>query len=163
MNRKRRITKAYFDFARNKYALLIQILFFRMGIDISQKNQANEELLKCMICYDGSTLFTTFLYGRLFGVFRNIRKREYKSKLIQSVPIDSLVNIAGPDCDMDRSIMIEECLECLDSTEHKVITELFFEGKTISKVSQDHNMVNSTVHRTRERALNKMRQKCGVE
>lgn len=167
MKRKRRVTQAYFKLAYYQYTPLIQKLAFRMAINKTQveelKVQAAEELLKCMICYNFSGLFITFFYGRLVDIFRHMKDVERRAKRIQTMSLDSMANIAGPNHDMDSYMLVEEVLEYLDNDERSVITELFFNGKTMREVSNELKVVTSTVCRIKSRAINKIRQKCQME
>ena len=65
MEIQRRITQPYFNLARHQYAPLIHKLAFRIGISQENidelKTQGVKELLKCMICYNKSGSFMTFL------------------------------------------------------------------------------------------------------
>lgn len=166
MKIKRRITEAYFELARLQYARLIYKLSLRIGIDSIQAEElrvcADIELLKCMICYNRSGSFITFLYSRLIGVFRHMRDRELRFKRIRIMTTDRLSIIAGPDIDVDSNIMVQECLECLTDEERDVITQLFFNHKTMKNISLEHGVVASTICRIKTRAINKMRNKCGV-
>lgn len=166
MKKKRRITKTYFDFACCQYAPLIHKLSFTIGIDATQAEElrvrAKEELLKCMICYDRRGSFMTFLYCRLVGIFKHIRDAEYRARRVKTISVDSIINIAQPDCDMDFNMMVQECLECLNDEERDVIMELFFSEKTIREISDDCGSVVSTIYRIKTDAINKMRQKCGA-
>jgi RNA polymerase sigma factor (sigma-70 family) len=163
---KRRITKSYFNIARRQYAPLIQRLSTTIGVNETQieelKNRANEELLKCMICYDRSGSFMTFLYFRLNGTFRHLRDVENRVRRIKSMSNDSIMNIAEPDHNIDCAIMVQECLECLNEEERIIITELFMNDKTMREVSGDRGVVASTICRIKTRAIGKMRQKYKV-
>lgn len=167
MRRKRRVTQAYFKLAYRQYTPLIQKLAFQMAINKTQveelKVQAAEELLKCMICYNPSGLFMTFFCGRLINIFRHMKDVERRVRRTQIMSLDSMANIAGPDHDMDFHMMVEEVLEYLDDDERSVITELFFNGKTMREVSNERKVVTSTVCRIKIRAINKMRQKYQTE
>ncbi len=167
MKRKRRVTQAYFELAYRQYTPLIQQLAFRMGINQTQieelKVQATEELLKCMICYNPSGLFITFFYGRLVNIFRHMKDVERRARRIQIMSLDSMANIAGPNHNMDSHMMVEEVLEYLDDDERSVITELFFNGKTMREVSNERKVVTSTVYRIKTRAINKMKQRYQTE
>ena len=167
MKRQRRITKAYFDLARRQYAPLIHKLAFQIGIDDTQieelKAQAEEELLKCMICYRRSGSFITFFHGRLGGIFRHMRDVENRAKRIQIMSLDAMSSIAGPNIDADTRIMVEELMACLTEEERAVIAGLFFDEKTMREVSLDQGVVPSTICRIKGRAIDKMRQKCETE
>lgn len=167
MKRQRRITKAYFNIARIQYAPLIQKLSLRIGIDGTQveelKAQGVVELLKCMTCYVRSGSFITFFHGRLVGIFRHMRDAELRARRIQILPLDSLLNIAGSDCDMDSHMMTQECLEFLNNDERNVIMKLFFDEETMREVSDDLGIFVSTVCRMKKKAIDKMKQKCHVE
>lgn len=166
MKRQRRITQAYFDWARSQYAPLINKLAFQIKINNTQieemKAQAEEELLKCMICYMRSGSFITFFHGRISGVFRHMRDVERRARRIKIMSLDAMSNIAGPNSDADRHIMIEEFMACLNDEERAVITGLFFDEKTMREVSQDQGGVPSTICRIKDRAIDKMRQKCVI-
>jgi len=167
MKRKRRITKAYFDIARGQYAPLVHRLAVTIGIDDTHvkelKSRADEEILKCMICYDKSGSLMTFIYSRLSGVFRHLRDVENRAKRNRGVSMESAVNLAGPEYDVDIDMMIQECLDCLSNEERYVITELFLNEKTMREVSTNKGVVASTICRIKTRAIEKMKQKCGVE
>lgn len=170
MKQQRRIIQAYYDIARLQYAPLIQKLAFRIGINPTQveelKLQGVKELLRCMICYKRSGSFMTFFHGRLTGIFKHMRDAEKRAGRVRIMPIDSMLNIAGPDCDMDAHMMVQECLECLNERERNIIIELFFNKKTMRQISNDRgDVVPSTICRIKATAINKMKQKCkiGVE
>lgn len=164
MKQQRRITQAYFDFARYQYAPLIQKLAFEIGTDMVQieelKVQGIQELLKCMICYSRGGSFMTFFYGRLINIFRHMRNAEYKVKRIQIIPLDSMLNIAGQDCNIDYRMMVEEFLEYLSNNERNVITELFFNKRTMREISDDLGVAPSTICHIKARAIDRMQRKC---
>lgn len=166
MKIQRRITKAYFDRACHQYAPLIQRLAFQIGdnkIQVEElKAQATEELLKCMICYHRGGSFMTFIFGRLTGIFKHMRDTERRTKRVQIMSLDSMANIAGPDYNMDSHMMVQEYLECLDAEEHEIITDIFFNEKTMREISDGRGIVASTVCRVKARAINKMKQKCKI-
>jgi RNA polymerase sigma factor (sigma-70 family) len=166
MKYQRRITKAYFDFGCHQYAPLIQKLAFRVSINKEQigelKNRAMDELLKCMICYDCSGSFKTFFFGRLFGIFRHMRDAEQKAKRIRIIPLDFMMNMVGPNYDMDSNMMAQECLGCLNEDEYDVITQLFFDERTTREVSDNLGIVASTICRIKTRAIHKMKRKFEV-
>lgn len=159
---KRRITKEYFHLARIKYAPLVTKLSIFVGVDSTHSDElkacADDELLKCMICYNGSGSFITFLYYRLMGVFRHMRDIELKAKRVQSVPIEHMASFAEPYRDLDSRMTVAECLACLDEEETNIITELFFNQKTTREVSASCGIVSSTVCRIKKRAISKMKQ-----
>lgn len=163
---ERRITQTYFDFAYRKYTPLIHKLAFRIGDNDTQreelKSQAADELLKCMICYNGTGSFMTFFYGRLVGTFKHIRDKERKIRSRQATSLDFIADIIGPDCDIDSHMMAQECLEYLDSNERYVIVQFFFNGKTTREISDNLGSATSTIFRIKENAINKMRQRCGI-
>ena len=166
MKKKRRITQTYFDIARHKYAPLVCKLSLRISVDAKQieelKARADEELLKCMICYNKSGSFITFLYCRLVGIFRHMRDTEIRARRIKNMSMDHIVNVVGPDYDMDFHMMAQEYLNCLNDEERDIITELFFNDKTMREISDDRGVVASTICRIKARAIDRMRQKCGV-
>ncbi len=163
MRKQRRITSSYFSAARIQYAPLIQKLVFRIGTSATQREElrirAMEELLRCMICYDGRGSFMTFLYGRLVNIFRHIRDAEQRAKRIRLVTTETMFSFSSPDNDMDLHIFIEELLGCLNPEEHHIVTQLFFKDKTIREVANECGMAHSTVCRVRERAIDRMKQK----
>ncbi len=167
MEIKRRITQAYFDCARIQYAPLINKLSLIIGVDATHSEElrvrADEELVKCMICYNGSSSLATFLYHRLSGVFRHMRDSEYRFRRIQGISPDLMSNLPGPECVLDHAIVVKECLGCLNPTEHYIITELFFNHKTVREIAVDSLIVSSTICRIKQKAINKMRQKHGVD
>lgn len=166
MIRKRRITKAYFEFVRRHYMPLIQKLSFSIGVDLVHveelQSRGDEELLKCMICYDGNGSFITFLYHRLRGTFRHMRDMENRARRFNNVHIDSISDIAGPDNNIDFRMMAQECLSYLDTEERHIIVERFFNEKTTRMIAMEQNTVPSNVCRVTDRAICKMRQKCGI-
>ena len=167
MNRKRRVTEAYFKFARNHYMSLIQKLSFSIGVDLIHveelQSRGDEELLKCMICYNGNGSFITFLYHRLTGIFRHLRDMENRARRFNSVFIDSISDIVGPDNNVDSNMMAQECLDFLDDEERHIIVERFFNKKTTRTIATEQNTVASSICRITNRAIDKMRQKCGIE
>lgn len=167
MNIERRITKSYFNLALCQYTPLIRKLAFRIGANSTQieelEARASDELLKCMICYSRSGSFMTFFYGRLFGIFRHMRDAERRANRTQIVPIDFISDMAGPDNDMDSHMMVEECLECLDTEEREIIIDIFFDEKTMREISDDRSIATSTICRIKAGAIEKMRQKCKIE
>lgn len=163
LHRKRRITKAYWNLARRQYLPLIHKLSSSIGIDYTHSQElryrADEEVLRCMICYNGTGSFMTFLYCRLTGVFKHMRDSENRSRRISSTSPEAMSDIAYPDQDSDTHIMVQECMGCLDTRERHVITELFLNEKSMREVSNNRGVVASTICRIKSRALNKMRQK----
>lgn len=166
MRPQRRVTKAYFDIACIQYAPLIQKLAFKIGVNnihIEElKAQAMQELLKCMVCYNRSGSFITFFYGRLTGTFRHMRDSELRAMRVQIMSPDHMENMAGSNHDMDSNIMVQEYLGCLNDDERYVITQLFLNEKTMRDLSSNFGAVASTICRIKTRAINKMRQKCGI-
>lgn len=168
MNCKRRITKAYFELACIKYAPLIHRLSTLVGINQTHteelKSHANEEILKCMICYDGSGSFITFLYGRLHGTFRHMRDNENRARRMITGMMGSLVNMPeDEDINMDLSIMINECLDCLRDDERDLIVDIFFNNKTMREISFDNGTPLTNLSRKKKGAMNKMKARYGVE
>lgn len=166
MKIKRRITGKYFEMARRQYSPLIQRLSFRIGIDNSQaeefKIRSYAELLSCMICYNGSGSFMTFFHGRLVNVFRHLRDAEKRARRVRIIPTDFIANMAGPDHDMDASMMVQECLECLNEREYNIITDIYFRNKTMREISNSRGIFASTVCRIKTKAIDKMKSKCLV-
>ncbi len=166
MEPQRRITKDYFDVVREQYAPLVQRLATIYGFNQTQieelKSHAQDELLKCAICYQNIGSFMTFLFSRLSGVFSHLRDTEIRASRLKTMSLDAMKNVAAPSCSVDFNITAEECLECLDNDEHYVITELFFNNRTMRDISSDRGVVPSTVCRIKKRAMVKMRKKCKV-
>lgn len=163
---KRRITKAYFDFAYQKYTPLIQKLAFRIGDNETQreelKSHATDELLKCMICYSDIGSFMTFLFGRLVGAFKHIRDKERKIRSRQTTSLDFIADMIEPNYNIDSHMIAQECLEYLDDNERDVIVQFFFNEKTTREISDSLGSAISTIFRIKENAINKMRQRCGT-
>lgn len=164
---QRRITQAYLEFAYKQYAPLIQRLAIRIGIDQTQIEElrfvAQQEVLKCLICYNKSCLFMTFLFSRLEGLFRHYLKTECRARRIMSMPIDLMSEIPCTGYDIDLSLMIEDCLNFLTDKERNIVTELFFQKKTMRQVSEEYGLVASTVCRIKDKAISKMRNRYNVE
>lgn len=167
MEKKRRVTKAYFEFARNHYKSLIRKLSFSLGVDLIHveelQSRGDEELLKCMICYNNNGSFITFLYHRLKGTFRHLRDMENRARRFNSTPINSISDIVGSDNNTDSNMMAQECLDFLDLEERQIIVERFFNGKTTRMIAIEQDTVASSICRITNRAIDKMRQKCGIE
>lgn len=167
MKMQRRITKDYFQIACLQYEPLISKLAFQVSVDDLQveemKSRSKDELLKCLICYNRSGLcsFMTFLHSRLHGIFRHMRDKERKVKRMQVSSLDSIKKMAGLDCDMDSSMVVQEYLECLEENEREIIVGLFFDGKTMRELS-GHLGAASTICRIKTRAIDKMRRKYRV-
>jgi len=176
MVKKRRITKAYFDFARRKYSSLIEGLAYKFGYP----SQAEElfslglsELLKCLICYNNAdnfvciskgefvqkntSSFQTFLYGRLSGVFRHARSAETKLRLRNNAIIFGTQKSPTKNDNTISKMMVEELLDSLSLRERDVVTKIYLEGMTMREISGRGKMVASTVCRIKATALEKMR------
>jgi RNA polymerase sigma factor (sigma-70 family) len=164
MEIKRRITKAYFDMARKQYSPLINILATNIGHNKTQMAEmvvvADDELLKCMICYNGDSSFITFLYSRLSGAFKHIKAAAVKHRRISTVSLDSVTEKEEPSVDMDTNMMAQDCLRCLKEDELSVITQLFFEERTMREISEDEGYAPSTICHIKARAIDKMRKHC---
>lgn len=164
---QRRITKNYFEIALRQYAPMIQRLATGISSNATQteefKSVAQDELLKCMICYQKTGSFITFFYSRLSGVFKHMRDAENRARRIQCMPTDAMANMPTDDADADSRMVLHECLGCLDEEEHHIITELFFNHRTMRDIAADTDIFPSTVSRIKNRAIQKMRHKCRVE
>jgi RNA polymerase sigma factor (sigma-70 family) len=163
---KRRITKAYFYKALRQYEPLVQKLVFQIAMHPAQvedfRAQAADELLKCMVCYNRSGSFITFFHGRLAGVLKHMRDVEQRARRVEFVPIDSFISLATWDGDQNRGMMIQEGMACLTDQEREVITQIFFDQKTMREISASSGLVLSTVFHIKDKAINKMRQKFRV-
>jgi RNA polymerase sigma factor (sigma-70 family) len=117
-----------------------------------------------MICYNGCGSFITFLYHRLSGVFRHLRDSEIRARRTQSVPFGTIMDVDAviSYCDVESRTTVQECLECLDGKELEIITELFFNNRTIRDIANDYGIVQSTVYRIKTKAIEKIRCKCGI-
>lgn len=166
MIKKRRITKGYFYIARLQYVPLIQRLSFFVGENSTQREEmivrADEELLKCMICYNHSSSFMTFLYCRLMGAFRHMKDADNRAKRIHNISSNNIATIADPHQDNSIHVLIQDCLECLNDSELNIITELFFNEKTMRDISNSSEKVASTIYRIKTRAMEKMKRRCTV-
>lgn len=166
MKIKRRVTKSYFEIACHQYTPLIQKLAFKIGFNNNQIEELSsrgfEELLKCMICYNRSGSFITFLHGRLDGVFRHMRDAENRSKRIPTMPTDLMEDMSGHNNEINNNMIVQECLECLSKEEYDIIIDLFFDEKTMREVSSERGGVASTICRIKSKAIDKMRKKCEV-
>lgn len=160
---QRRILKGYFLLACKQYEPLICKLAFAIGVNSTHAEElracGKNELLKCMICYDGRGSFMTFLYGRLSGIFRHMRDVENRVRRIRSVPIDLMNNLIRPKSYVDWVPMVATCMACLTKEEYVVIHELFFAQRTMREISQEHGIPHSTVCRIKHKSLDKMRRK----
>lgn len=165
LKQKRNITKAYFDYARKKYAPLINKLAFNIGVNASHteelQTQGLKELVRCMLCYNGSSAFMTFFYGRLECIFKHMRDSERRTNKVQLLDSTSMMSMARHNHDIDSDMMARECMECLNSNEHNVITRFFFEKQTTKEISKDIGMVIPAVCKIKRVAIKKMRQKYG--
>ena len=157
----RRVTEGYFLLACKQYEPLIGKLAFSIGVDSTHAEElrslGKDELLKCMICYDGRGSFMTFLYGRLSGTFKHMRDAENRVRRIRFIPVDSMEDLAQSMDDIDTGTMVEECMACLTKKEHTVIHELYFGNKTMRNISEEYDIAHSTIWRIKYRALGKMR------
>ena len=166
MIKQRRITKGYFYIARCQYARLIQGLSFSIGENGTQREEmvsrADEELLKCMICYSQSGSFITFLYSRLIGTFKHMRDADNRVKRIQNISPEHISFMTQPSRDNRVHTLAQDCLECLNDEELNIITELFFNSQTIREISNASGRVASTVYRIKTRAMEKMRNRCAT-
>lgn len=124
---------------------------------------AEEEFLKCMICYDGRGSFSTLFYHRLFGTLRHMRDAENRARRMPTIAVNPTYNTVSQTYDMDVSMTVDEYLDCLDKNERLVITAIFFQNQTVREISADCGIVPSTICRIKSRAIDKMRQKCFAE
>lgn len=167
ITKQRRITQAYFNIARVKYDSLVHRLSRRVGIDSSHIEELSlrgeEELLKCMICYDGRGSFITFLYHRLFGLFRHLRDAEIRSKRMHGVSLDPSNCTSTSYDNAETHITVQDCLACLTDKERNIIIELFFNNKTIRETASSYSGIPSTICRIKSRAIGKMKRRCEME
>lgn len=163
MKIKRRITKCYFDLACQKYAPLVKKLSFMIGVDVIHaeelQSRSGDEILKCLICFDGRGSFMTFLYTRLRGVFRHMRDMENRARRIQSISMETMINISEKHSNMDTDMVLQECLECLNKEELNIVVDLYLNEKTMRQVAEERGSVASTICRIKTRAIDKMQQK----
>lgn len=166
MKIKRRITSGYFDIACKKYELLIKKLSFSIGIDALHTEElqamAKEEILKCLICYDGRCSFITFLYVRVHGAFRHSRDVENRARRIQNITMESMCDLQSKDINKDTHMMVQECLRYLTKEESEVIIDLYINEKTMREVAEEKGSVASTICRIKIRAIEKMRQQYAI-
>lgn len=160
---KRRITKSYFIKAKKQYLPMMYKASNTIGINAAHAEElmshAEEQLLRCMVCYDGRGSFSTLFYHRLFGVLRHMRDAENRARRMPTITIDSMYNTISPAYNMDISMTVDECLNCLDEDEKLVVTAIFFQNKTVREISADCGIVPSTICRIKNKAITKMRQK----
>jgi DNA-directed RNA polymerase specialized sigma24 family protein len=160
---KRRIVNGYFILACRKYEPLINSLSFSISVDATHaeelKARGKDELLKCMICYDGRSSFMTFLYSRLSGTFKHMRDVENRARRARSIPVGFSNNMIRFDGDTDLGVVVEECMKCLTDTERVVVHESFFGKRTIRDISIERNIPPSTVWKIRHDALDKMKRR----
>lgn len=158
---QRRILEGYFLFARKQYEPLINKLAFMIGVDSVHAEElkacGNDELLRCMICYNGRGSFMTFLFSRLSGTFKHMRDMENRARRTWPASIGFTRNVVRFESDMDLRAVIDECLVCLSNREHIVIHESYFDNKTIREISEEHKIPSSTVWKIRHTAIDKMR------
>lgn len=161
---QRRITKAYFEIAIKQYEPMAQRMASVVGLSYSQRDecmsQARTELLKCMICYQNVGSFITFFHHRLLGAFRHMRDVEKRAKRIQTSSMEGISDPLAREYDIDTSMMVEECLGCLTSEQRYVIVELFFNHRTMRQISSDRGIALSTLCRVKNKAIDRMRNKC---
>ena len=163
---QRRITSAYFNIAIKQYAPMVQRMSSSVGLNYSQMDEclshAKTELLKCMICYQNVGSFITFFHHRLLGAFRHMRDVEKRARRIQISSLEGTSDPMAGEHDMDTDMMVEECLGCLTSKQRYVIVELFFSHRTMRQISSDSGIAPSTLCRLKNRAIERMRNKCEV-
>jgi len=166
MNIQRRITKGYFDLACRQYDPLVKKLSISIGVDDTHieelQARSQEEILKCLICYDGRGSFMTFLYFRLKGVFRHMRDSENRARRVQIMPTESLSQVQDKVSDTDVNMMVQDCLECLSDEERDIIVDLYLNEKTMREMAGERGVVASTICRIKTRAIEKMQQKCAI-
>lgn len=155
----RRVTQSYYLFAKNKYMPFIEQLAYKIGNNRSQREDfvciGIEELLKCIVCYNQSSAFTTFLYSRLSGMMRNLKAKQEKTQRIKIVPIDD--NFISVNHQTDINDTITDYINQLTQLERFVITELFFNCRTMREISNLCGTVPSVVYNTKQRAIAKMK------
>jgi RNA polymerase sigma factor (sigma-70 family) len=161
MKKQRRITQEYLIFAYDKYISLIHKLAFSIGIDIVHaeelRSQAIDELLQCMICYDGRGSFITFFHGRLTNVFQHMRDKEKRDRRIQATPPDHMKNMNETGYTLNYHTKIQECLELLTEYERDIILSSFLGGNTTREISNDHGVAYSTICRVKKEAIEKIK------
>ena len=166
MKPKRRITESYFETARKQYSPLIHRQSLRVATKRKQieelKSIALDELLKCMICYDSRGSFMTFFHGRLYYAFTHARDADHRACRANTMPDNSIQGITAPCQNMDVGIMIQECFDCLNQEERDVVTEIYFNNKTMREISLCRGVHATTIYRIKTRAIEKMRQKHGI-
>lgn len=166
MEPQRRITNAYFEIAIKQYEPMVQRMSSIVGLNYSQIDEcmshARVELLKCMICYQNIGSFITFFHHRLSGAFRHLRDVEKRAKRIRTSSLEGMNEAIASEYDMDVEMMVEECLECLKGKERYVIVEMFFNHRTIRQISSNSGIAPSTLCRMRDKAMERMRNKCEV-
>lgn len=166
MEPQRRITKAYFEIAIKQYEPMVQRMSSSVGLSYSHMDecmsQARTELLKCMICYQNIGSFITFFYHRLLGAFRHMRDVEKRARRIQTSSLEGISDPMAEKHDIDTNMMVEECLGCLTSEQRYVIVELFFNHRTMRQISSDSRIATSTLCRVKNKAIYRMRNKCGT-
>lgn len=167
MKPKRRITESYFETARKQYSPLIHKQALRVATKRKQieelKSIALDELLKCMICYDRRGSFMTFFHGRLYYVFTHARDADCRAGRAKTMSGNSIHGITAPYQNIDVGIMVQECFDCLNKEERDIITEIYFENKTMREISLCRGVHATTIYRIKTRAIEKMRQKHGIE
>ena len=167
MEPQRRITDAYFKGALRQYEPMFQKMASVVGLSYSQMDecmsQAGVELLKCMICYQNVGSFITFFHHRLLGAFRHMRDVQKRVNRIKTSSLENAGDDLTREYDMDKGMMVEECLGCLTEEQRYVIVELFFNHRTIRQISSDSGIAPSTLCRVKNKAIERMRVKCEVK
>lgn len=166
MNIKRRITKGYFDLACKKYAPLVKKLAIKISVSELHIEElvasSSDEILKCLICFNGEYAFITLLYTRLLGTFRHMRDVENRSRRIINMPEEDMINFTGKEPSLDTNLILQECLECLDKDESDIVIDIYINDKTMREVAKEHDIAASTICRIKNRAIEKMQHKCGM-
>jgi len=164
---RRRITKAYLDFAIRRYSSLVGNMSLRMSNHMTPQEDLEsyeaEELLKCMVCYNGTGSFTTFFYGRLRGAFAHQNQSNGRLVGRNNVPIEAVPEALSTNTRLDTRLIAQECLECLEEYEKDVLVDIFWNSKTIRQVAEEWDCTPSAVHKIKSDAINRIRQQYGVE
>lgn len=126
-------------------------------------------LLKCVRSYNfGSTPFGAYFFRALVNELNYILRKSYKSADIAKrmyspkERIDEGEDVEDKLLGKETKKELREYISSLTDVEKKVVSEVYFNRKTMAEVSREMNLKFSKVQHIRNMALNKMRKQMVV-
>lgn len=165
---KRRITEAYFNFVRSQDSTIAitKELVHRMANNYTEVDEffrfADEALAQTIAEFDtnGGGSFTTLLYTKIKNALRHARDVEVRVNRVGLVNNEILASFQ--DNRENFEIAVRDCLDCLNPQSHRIITKIFFEGKSLREIAIEENTNYMAIFIIKQNALEQMRTTCSV-